>query len=145
MLNGKNVNSQFNWEGSFRIDKSGKAEVYLLSLELSGLKSLKFFDKNKFLEKVDEMPFPVGGMKALAQNVKYPEIAKKAGIQGRVFVNAFIDEMGNVVGTEIIKGIGGGCDQAAIDAVKTTKFTPGIKNGDPVKVQVSIPILFKLQ
>jgi protein TonB len=145
MLSGRNVKSQFEWEASFKVDSSRNAEVYLMSLDLSGLKNLKFFKTDEYLEKVDEMPFPVGGMKALAQNVKYPEIAKRAGLQGRVFVKAFIDENGDVAGAEIIKGIGGGCDQAAIDAVKATKFTPGTKNGKPVKVQVSIPILFKLQ
>ncbi len=46
---------------------------------------------------------------------------------------------------KIIKGIGAGCDEAAIDAVKQTKFTPGKQKGKPVKVQVSIPIVFKLQ
>lgn len=97
-----------------------------------------------FLVAAEEMPMPIGGMREIAKNVHYPEIAKRAGIEGRVFVKAFIDENGNVVETEIIKGIGGGCDQAALDAIEATKFKPGRKNGKPVKVQVSIPIMFKL-
>jgi len=145
ILEGKNVSSQFKWEGSFRVDKNGKAEAYLFSLDLSGLKNLKFIDKNKFLENVDEMPFPIGGMKALAENVVYPRKAKEEGIEGKVFVKAFIDEEGNVVETDILKGIGAGCDEAAEDAVEKTKFKPGRQNGKPVKVQVMIPIMFKLQ
>ena len=46
---------------------------------------------------------------------------------------------------KVIKGVGGGLDEAALDAIKQTKFTPGKQKGKPVKVQVSIPIVFKLQ
>ncbi len=46
--------------------------------------------------------------------------------------------------TKILKGIGGGCDEAAAKAVEKTKFTPGRQRGKPVNVQVSIPVIFKL-
>jgi TonB family protein len=98
-----------------------------------------------FFTAVEEMPKPIGGINAIAQNVRYPEIAKRAGIEGRVFVKALIDETGSVVGTSIIRGIGAGCDQAAMEAVMQSKFKPGRQKGKPVKVQVTIPILFKLQ
>jgi len=88
---------------------------------------------------------PVGGLYSIQSKIKYPEIAKRAGIEGKVFIQVFIDEDGNVVEAKVIKGIGAGCDAAALDAVKQTKFTPGKQNGKPVKVQVSIPIVFKLQ
>lgn len=145
ILNGEKVSSQFEWAGSFKVDNKGEAEVYLFSLNLSGLRSLKFVDKAKYMEQVDEMPFPVGGMAALAANIVYPKQAKEEGIQGKVWVKAFIDEEGKVVWTEIIKGIGGGCELAAANAVESTQFTPGKQNGKSVKVQVVIPILFKLQ
>ena len=45
---------------------------------------------------------------------------------------------------KVLNGIGGGCDEMAVDAVKKTKFNPGTQNGKPVKVQVTIPIVFKL-
>jgi len=45
----------------------------------------------------------------------------------------------------VIKGIGAGCDEAAVQAVMQTKFKPGKQRGKAVKVQVSIPIVFKLQ
>jgi TonB family protein len=98
-----------------------------------------------FFTAVEEMPKPIGGINAIAQNVRYPDIAKRAGIEGRVFVKALIDETGSVVGTSIIRGIGAGCDQAAMEAVMQSKFKPGRQKGKPVKVQVTIPILFKLQ
>ncbi len=92
----------------------------------------------------EQMPEPVGGLKAIQEKVVYPELARKAGIEGRVFVKAYINEKGIVEKTEILKGIGAGCDEAAMKAVKETKFIPAKQRGKPLKVQVSVPILFKL-
>ncbi|MEE9430978.1 MAG: energy transducer TonB [Melioribacteraceae bacterium] len=93
---------------------------------------------------VEEMPTPIGGISAIQKKIIYPEIAKRAGVQGRVTVRAFVDKNGNVFKAEIIKGIGAGCDEEAITAVMKTKFSPGMQRGKPVRVQVSVPILFKL-
>jgi protein TonB len=94
---------------------------------------------------VEEMPEPIGGIAAIQQKIVYPEIAKRAGFEGKVYLLAFVDETGTVTDAKIIKGIGAGCDEAALDAVKKTKFKPGKQRGKPVKVQVSIPVVFKLQ
>lgn len=93
---------------------------------------------------VEEMPEPIGGLKAIQEKIVYPELARRAGVQGKVFIRAYVDEKGNVTSAEVIKGIGGGCDEAALDAVLKTKFTPGKQRGKPIKVQVTIPVLFKL-
>jgi protein TonB len=98
----------------------------------------------KYLKKAEVMPEPIGGISAIQKRVIYPEIARKAGIQGKVFVQAFIDEKGDVIKTKILKGIGSGCDEAALNAVKETKFTPAKQKGKLVKVQVVVPVLFKL-
>lgn len=94
---------------------------------------------------VEEMPAPIGGIKGIQEKIVYPEIAKRAGVEGKVYVLAFVDETGTVTKAQIIKGIGAGCDEAALDAVLKTKFTPGKQRGKPVKVQVSIPVIFKLK
>ena len=98
----------------------------------------------KIFESVEEMPTPIGGISAIQKTIIYPEIAVRAGIQGKVFVKAFVDENGNVFKAELIKGIGAGCDESAIAAVLKTKFEPGKQRGKAVRVQVSIPIIFKL-
>lgn len=98
-----------------------------------------------FFVAVEETPEPIGGIEAIQAKIVYPEIAKRAGVQGRVFIKAFVDELGNVRKAEVIKGIGAGCDEAAVQAVMQTKFKPGKQRGKAVKVQVSIPIIFKLQ
>lgn len=94
---------------------------------------------------VEEMPEPIGGISEIQKKIIYPEIAKRAGVEGKVYVLAFVDESGTVTDAKVIKGIGAGCDEAALDAVKKTKFKPGKQRGKPVKVQVSIPVVFKLQ
>lgn len=94
---------------------------------------------------VDQMPEPLGGMQSIQEKILYPELAKRAGIEGRVFVLAFIDETGNVADAKVIRGIGAGCDEAALEAVKQTKFTPGRHQGQQIKVQITVPINFKLQ
>jgi len=93
---------------------------------------------------VAEMPEPVGGIKAIQEKITYPEIAKRAGVEGKVYILAFVDESGNVTKANVLKGIGAGCDEEALKAVEKTKFKPGKQRGKPVKVQVSIPVVFKL-
>ena len=90
------------------------------------------------------MPEPIGGLKSIQNKITYPDLAKKAGIEGKVFILAYVDENGNVTKAEVIKGIGLGCDEAALDAVRLTKFKPGKQRGKPIKVQITIPISFKL-
>ena len=96
-------------------------------------------------EKPDIMPEPIDGPGGITKNVVYPQSAKEAGIEGKVVVKAIIDEKGNVVDAEVIKSVNEDCDNAAVDAIKKTKFTPGIKDDKPVKTEVTIPIMFKLQ
>lgn len=100
---------------------------------------------NDFFVAVEESPGPVGGMAAIQKKITYPEVAKRAGIQGKVFVKAYIDENGRVVKTEILKTAHPTLDSAAVDAVMKTKFTPGKQKGKPVKTQISIPIVFALK
>jgi len=144
LFNSKKVKPQYTWEAQINVDSTGKGSIFSGSLGMAGLRKLSNIEPKDYFVAVDEMPSPVGGISVIAKNVHYPEIAKRAGIQGRVFVKAFINENGEVVGVEVLKGIGGGCDQAAINAIVATKFNSGKQKGKPVKVQVSIPILFKL-
>ena len=95
-------------------------------------------------EDLDKYPEPVGGIEELVKNLVYPASAKESGVEGKVLVKAIIDEKGNVIETSILKSVSEDCDRAAMDAIKKTNFTPGIKNNKPVKAEVTIPIMFKL-
>ncbi len=102
-------------------------------------------EEPQYFVAVEEMPEPIGGIAAIQSKIVYPEIAKRAGIEGKVYVKAYVDEKGNVTKAEVVKGLGAGLDEAAVQAVKETKFKPGKQRGKPVKVQVMIPIVFKLK
>lgn len=133
-------------------------DVEIQSTELDVNKNIKSMpppkrEENKIEEEkkpvffiaVEEMPEPIGGIEGIQKRIVYPEIAKRAGIQGKVYVKAFVDEKGIVKRVLLLKGIGAGCDEAAMKAVKETRFKPGKQRGRPVKVQVTVPVLFKLR
>jgi len=101
--------------------------------------------ENMYHVTVDEMPSPVGGMIDIVKRIKYPEEAKEQGIEGKVIVKLFIDEFGNPQSCKIIKGINPSLDTEAKEVLMKTKFYPGKIDGKPVKVQVAIPIVFKLK
>ncbi|NGP75873.1 M56 family metallopeptidase [Balneolaceae bacterium YR4-1] len=94
---------------------------------------------------VEQMPELKGGMQSLMSNITYPEEARKAGIEGRVIVQFIVNKEGQVENPQIIKGIGGGADEEALRVVKEAEFTPGYQKGQPVRVQYSLPVVFKLQ
>ncbi|OGU32405.1 MAG: hypothetical protein A2057_13675 [Ignavibacteria bacterium GWA2_35_9] len=91
------------------------------------------------------MPSPVGGLEAVIKRIVYPEIAKKAGLSGKLYLLIYVDEKGQVDDVKVIKGLGGGCDEAAVRAVKESKFTPGKNSEVPLKVKLSLPITFRMK
>ena len=76
----------------------------------------------------------------------YPEIAQEAGIEGTVVVQVFVDKKGRVKDTVILKGIPNtGLDEAAISAIRKTRFRPAKQRERPVGVWISIPVNFRLK
>ena len=94
---------------------------------------------------VEQMPELIGGYASIVSEVKYPEIARKAGVEGRVTVEFVVNEQGNVQDVVVTRGIGAGCDEEAIRAISKIKFTPGKQRGKAVKVHMRMPINFKLR
>ncbi|UKJ06408.1 energy transducer TonB [Solitalea lacus] len=96
----------------------------------------------------EEMPEYEGGFqkmfKFIGRNLRYPNMAVENDIEGAVTVQFVVDKDGNVYNASVLKGIGGGCDEEAVRVVKLLKFKPGRQNGQPVKVQFSLPIRFTL-
>ncbi len=90
------------------------------------------------------MPQPVGGVAGLNKNITYPDAARQLKVEGNVYVMAYVNENGDVEDVKVIKGINEILDQAAIDGVKKTKFTPGKNDDKPVKVKLALTIKFKL-
>lgn len=84
--------------------------------------------------------------KFLNKHLDYPKMAKRAGIQGRVYLNFVVDKDGNVSDIEVVRGIGGGCDDEAVRVLKMApKWNPGLQRGNPVKSRMSLYIHFVLR
>ncbi len=94
---------------------------------------------------VEEMPELLGGLGEIQKKIKYPEIARKAGVEGRVILQFIVDENGDVTEPAVVRGIGAGCDEEALRVVREAKFKPGKQRGKAVKVKMSLPITFKLK
>jgi len=100
--------------------------------------------RNNYQCNVEICPEPVGGLKSIQDNLVYPEHALRYGLEGTVSLTARISPDGNVSNTEIIRGMGFGCSEAAQEAVKKTKFLPGENNGVPVESEITLSIEFKI-
>jgi TonB family protein len=100
--------------------------------------------EDDFFVVVEEMPELIGGLASVQSDLQYPEMARRAGIEGRVYVQFIVNENGDVEDPRVIRGIGGGADEAALAAVREAKFKPGVQRGRPVRVQYSLPIVFRL-
>lgn len=105
----------------------------------------KIVDEDNIFVVVEQIPKPIGGIKAIQEKVEYTEIAKRTGLYGTVYIQAIIDKDGSVFEAQVLKGLGGGLDESALNAVKSTKFYPGKQRGKPVKVKMVIPIKFVLR
>jgi protein TonB len=91
------------------------------------------------------MPELINGMKGIQDRINYPEMAVKANIQGRVYLQFIVNENGDVENPVVLRGIGGGCDEEAIRVIRETKFSPGLQRGRPVRVRYALPIIFMLR
>lgn len=102
-------------------------------------------EEENFFRAVENMPELKGGLAGLQKKVNYPEMARKAGIEGTVNIQFIVNENGEVEDPRVIRGIGGGCDEEALRVIKNAQFEPGRQRGKPVRVQYSVPIRFQLQ
>lgn len=146
---GKPVRVQYNLPLRFVLDgdrKSKKNETTVFAYsEVDGTPQLV---DEKVYAVVDKMPEFAEGHKAvskfLAENIKYPEEARKAGIQGVVFVTFLVKKDGTLEDFRVMRGIGSGCDEEALRVVRMMNFKPGKQNGKSVDVQYNLPIKFAL-
>ena len=121
-----------------------KSILVVMLLVFPFVSGLTIAQEDPYLPFAQVMPSPIGGMEAIYKHITYPEIAKKAGVSGKVYVLVYINEKGGVDQVKVVRGLGAGCDEAAVEGVKTTKFTPGKNDGAAVKVKLSLAIIFKI-
>ncbi|MCD4665739.1 MAG: energy transducer TonB, partial [Bacteroidales bacterium] len=92
--------------------------------------------------------FP-GGLTALYKylklNLKYPADAKGINLEGTVHVSFVVWKDGSISDVEILRGIGGGCDEEVIRAIESMpNWIPGNQNGNKVNAAFQMPVKFKL-
>lgn len=93
---------------------------------------------------VEDPPELVGGIEALAAQVRYPEAARAAGEEGNVYVQFVVNEEGRVQDAEVVKGTSPALDAEALRVVQLAEFRPGRHQGEPVKVLFTLPVRFEL-
>lgn len=99
---------------------------------------------------VEELASFPGGFgewgKFLQDNMKYPKLAKRSGIEGKVQLAFVVAADGTISDIEVLRGIGGGCDEEAKRVLEMSpKWNPGLQRGNPVKSRMSIFIHFVLK
>ena len=107
-------------------------------------------DTDQVFQVVEVDPEFPGGIEALykymVDNVKYPEKAKADKIEGRVFVAFVIEKDGSVTNAKVVRGVSDEIDAEALRVVSAMpKWKPGTQQGNPVRVQYNLPIVFKLK
>ena len=91
------------------------------------------------------LPELIGGMQALGEAVVYPQLQKMAGIEGRAVVGFVVGPDGAVRDVDVRTSSGDAAlDAAAVAAVQAVRFRPGMVDGQPVAVELVVPISFAL-
>lgn len=107
-------------------------------------------DPNKIYSQVDKQPEYTGGndelFKFLSKNIKYPQMAKEAGVQGKVYVSFVVERDGSVSTAKVLRGIGSGCDKESIRVVESMpNFIPGEVRNQAVRTSFVLPINYTLR
>ena len=135
---------RWTWAGDPSKKKLRSVEtVRAIEFKLGGKNTSQVYDMVK-----DAPEFP-GGTKAMMEylktNMRYPQIAKENGIQGRVILQFVVDETGKVTDPKILRGVDPALDLEAIRLVEAMpQWTPGKQDGKAVAVKYTVPVSFKL-
>ena len=119
----------------------------VVDLDEMGNKDIVIENMDELLPAPDEfVAYEEAPEKIVDVKATYPEMARRAGIEGVVWVNALVDREGKVRDVRILKdsGANAGFEDAAIEAAKKTVWKPAISNGQPVAVWISYRIVFTL-
>lgn len=167
--NGKGIYTHNDYKGKKIIEKgdfvNGKKNgTWVARLEDGTFYYEETFDNNKLIRgrlkedgqgydytELGHQPEFAGGRTALldflGKTITYPKLASKNNISGKVFLSFTVCEDGSLCNYEIIKGIGGGCDEEALRVVKKMngKWLPGVQRGKKVRVKYNLPVSFVLE
>ena len=131
---------------------SAKVNDLVASMKTNQLETASFAVKDTLtpvFEVVERMPQFPGGVAAQVEyfkkNLRYPAEAKKAGTQGRVVVQFFVNKDGSISNVKVLRGVDPALDAEAIRLVNSMpKWKPGMQKGKAVTVKYTVPVLFSL-
>ena len=132
----------------YRSGRKYAEEFYMANSLISGTSYDDGGQQYKYSQ-IEEMAQPQGGMMRFYSHVasvmKYPKGARRMGIEGKVFVEFIVEKDGSLSNVRVIKGIGAGCDEQAVAAVKSSSnWTPALQRGQKVRQKMVLPVQFKL-
>ena len=143
-----------------RISANGANEIVVIEQEVPAQQQqidpvempngMKVDKTVKAFDVVEQMPQFPGGLEELmaflSQNVRYPETAHKAGVQGRVIANFVVEKDGSITEAKIVKSVSPELDAEALRVINSMpKWIPGMQNDEAVRVKYTIPVTFQLQ
>ena len=104
---------------------------------------------NGIFQVVEQLPEFPGGMaelmKYLQKNLRYPQICKEQGVQGRVIVQFVVNMDSTITDVNVIKSVNPHLDEEAVRVVSSMpKWVPGRQYGKPVRVRFTLPVTFRL-
>ena len=142
------IKSSPKWEPAKQYGKNVKQQFTMPIAFVNDEQKSQQTDEQVFIV-VEQMPvFPGGDMafgEFIGKEVKYPDDAKKAGTQGKVFVTFIVNKEGNVVNPKIARGVSPSIDKEALRVISSSpKWTPGKQKGKNVDVRFTLPIAFTL-
>lgn len=91
------------------------------------------------------MPELIGGIARLQSRLRYPDSAWDASLEGVVRLKFLITEEGTVEDIRVQKSLSPDCDAEAIRVMSSTRFKPGLRDGHPVRVLMSLPVTFRIR
>jgi len=91
----------------------------------------------------DQCPKPVDDLKTIYSKIEIPNVAKALKVMGTIVIEGFVNKEGELQQTNILEGVGYGCDQQVESALIKSKFTPAVKNGEQVESKIIIRFPFK--
>lgn len=93
----------------------------------------------------DQKPELIGGKGSLYLQISYPYQARRKGIEGRLKLDFTVTPQGDVRRIEVEEPLHPLCDSAAVRALRSVRFRPAKRRGEPVPVRMSLPIRFELE
>ncbi|PWK16906.1 TonB family protein [Arcicella aurantiaca] len=150
VVSGKIINGTKEGEWVAK-NKAGKI-VYIENIEHNKLINGVSYINNKEIPytRIEESAEYIGGMGKFAShlmsNLKYPSLAQKAHVSGKVYVQFTVDTNGNVNDCKVLQSVNFGCDEEAIRVLQASSgnWKAGTKRGKPYESRLTIPIIFQL-